>query len=89
LQVGLALGRHEGVNRVKVRVLAVLVMHVQEPPAPAAVFAPVRAPAGEPLERHFPEMEVRPADVARAAMGTLHHKERGRQVAAINSVRGH
>jgi hypothetical protein len=34
-------------------------------------------------------MEVRPADVARAAVGTLHHKERGRPVAAINSVRGH
>jgi hypothetical protein len=74
---------------VKVRVLAVLVMHVQESSAPAAVLAPVRAPAGEPLERHVPEMEVRPADVARAAMGTLHHRQRGRQVAAINSVRGH
>jgi hypothetical protein len=89
LQVGLALGRHEGVNGVKVRVLAVLVVHVQEPSAPAAVLAPVRALAREPLQGRFPEMEVRPADVARAAMGTLHHRQRGRQVAAINSVRGH
>jgi hypothetical protein len=89
LQVGLALGRHEGVNRVKVRVLAVLVMHVQEPPAPAAVLAPVRALAREPLERHFPEMEMRPADVARSAVGTLHHGQRGRPAAAFISVRGH
>jgi hypothetical protein len=74
---------------VKVRVLAVLVMHVQERSAPAAVLAPVRASAGEPLERDFPEIEVRPADVARAAMGTLHHKERGRPAAAIISVCGH
>jgi hypothetical protein len=90
LQVGLALGRHEGVNRVKVRVLAVPVMHVQEPSAPVAVLAPVRALAREPLERHFPEMEVRPADVARAAMRTLHHRQRSRQVAAaLISVRGY
>ena len=64
-EVRFALGRPEGIGGGDVRVLAVVVVVlVHEPAAPPAVFAPMRAPAGDRLHRLLPEPEVRPVNVA-------------------------
>ena len=69
--LGAGLG-HDGLGGVKPRVLAVFVVLVDDPAAPAAVLAAVRAPARERLERHFPQADVRTPHMARATVGALH-----------------
>ena len=71
-EVRFAIGRHEDVGGVDVRMRAVVVVLVHEPAAPPSILAPVRAPAGKRLEQHFPRAQVRAPDVAGAAVRALH-----------------